>query len=429
MLPTLCSHSPLIGEGYVVPRAESNNMTSIAHGDPCVNQCAESQPISTESADMNALLAAANARLMARRAQIAKQKPVEPQPTPPPELPAHLGWGRAGLLPPAKAEPTRCRDPHGNPIADALRPLMERGQQDSGCHEPNPDDDGQNNTIIVQPSLLAGMLKGEVVSIGRVYLLCRHIDQDGRGWLAIDELREKLTGKESPLRVCGWRRLRQILQAGKGQFWERDDQGRLWLYGLTRVAALLDVQRFDGDAVELPIDALLASIGTVRATFYATFHSGRDSMPIARATLRGITGVAERTQRNYDAAQSIEIKSNYTLLQGGDKHEIYFEKGRAAFEFTDVLGKQGAAGQQYTAVRLPNSYQNSRFTRLSGKKKRLNKRLRKDLEKYGTQGNSGSFKERLYCSDYKKVHKHYNSPVYLFDKSQKQTNFWIFLDF
>ena len=66
--------------------------------------------------------------------------------------------------------------------------------------------------VIVQPSLLVGMLKQEVAAIGRIYLLCRHLDADGRGWLSIAALREQLTAKESPLRVCGWRRLRQIHQ-------------------------------------------------------------------------------------------------------------------------------------------------------------------------------------------------------------------------
>jgi hypothetical protein len=48
-----------------------------------------------------------------------------------------------------------------------------------------------------------------------------------------------LTKKKSPHRVCGWRRLRQILAEGEDVFWARDRVGRLWIKGPARVAQAL----------------------------------------------------------------------------------------------------------------------------------------------------------------------------------------------
>lgn len=90
------------------------------------------------------------------------------------------------------------------------------------------------------------MLKQHQEAPGRVWLLLRAIDHDGRGWLTVDEARKQLTGKDSPLRCCGWRRLRQLLREGTGIFWHRDEQDRLWLGGAHRIAYTLDCGRLQG---------------------------------------------------------------------------------------------------------------------------------------------------------------------------------------
>ena len=105
-----------------------------------------------------------------------------------------------------------------------------------------------------------------------MYLLLRHLDKSGRGWLQIEDIRERLTRKDSPLKVMGWRRLRMLLHQGFGVFWERDRQGRLWLRSALRIALELGCHRLKGKRVELPVEALLGGIGTVRAHFYASFH-------------------------------------------------------------------------------------------------------------------------------------------------------------
>ena len=59
----------------------------------------------------------------------------------------------------------------------------------------------------------------------------------------------------------GRRRLRQILQQGRG-FLERDAQDRLWLYGAARVATHLGVAQLRSKPVLLPLNALTATLAT-----------------------------------------------------------------------------------------------------------------------------------------------------------------------
>jgi hypothetical protein len=88
--------------------------------------------------------------------------------------------------------------------------------------------------------------------------------------LPVSDVSQQFTGKESKLRLFGWRRLRQVLGQGHGLFWEWDKtSGRLWLYGTATVAANLDVPRLAGRVVALPLSAMTAGIGDFKAHLYA----------------------------------------------------------------------------------------------------------------------------------------------------------------
>jgi hypothetical protein len=331
----------------------------------------------------------------------------------PATLPPHLGWGSDRLLAQPKPQPS--------PREIAIIPDAADSVENSQPAAPT-----KPQTVIVHPSLLVALLKHEVVAIGRIWLLARSLDKQGRGWLTVDELRLQLTAQSSPLRICGWRRLRQILQQGKGTFWERDQLGRLFLHSTIRVAKTLNVTHFSGDAIALPVSDLLGTIGNVQAAFYTSFHCGRAANPIARATLNKVTGVPERTQRHYDNAQNTERIANFSLVIDADDQEAAWQHGRATFTFTDNLGKRGAAGKSYTAIRLPNSYQTTRYARLSGKRKRLNHQLSQDLVNHGTQGNSKEQVQRLFFSDGQRAARAFNqnNNVYLHDTRSRHAVFW-----
>ena len=190
--------------------------------------------------------------------------------------------------------------------------------------------------------------------------------------------------------MLGWRRLRQILHEGEGIFWHRDDQKRLWLSGLHRIAHTLDLTRLQGFPIELPVEALLGGIQATRAAFYAAFHSGRESKPISRETLESVSGIAQRTQRTYDHIAGVGRQRNVAI---GERYtpenaqERAWQHGRAVFHFVDAHGRQGRRNGTYVAWHLPNSYEATYHRRSRGSRKRLNRRL-KDLLKKGITGNS-----------------------------------------
>ncbi len=309
----------------------------------------------------------------------------------------------------------------GQPVTSNLRPRQPIALE---IIPDTPSVVAERTTIRVQPTLLVAMLREELAAIGRIWLLCRHLDSQGRGWIAVEKLRATLTAKFSALRVCGWRRLRQLLQDGAGILWERDDHGRLWLYGTTRVARHLDLDYLQGNCVELPITALLQTIGGVRASFYACFHAGRAALPISRDRLETITGVAARTQRNYDHACDVGRVSNFAILATQDKEGALWQHGRAAFAFTDPRGDR----RVQWACRLPNSYLAPYKNSTTNGTKPLNRQLRRDLAKHGTQGNTSQAKrkERLYFTDgqHAAKHAHKQDRLYLRERQTKQTVIW-----
>ena len=253
--------------------------------------------------------------------------------------------------------------------------------------------------VPVYPSILTAMLKKRLEPAGRIYLLLYHLDPQGRGWLSAAHARNKLTDKSSPLRVCGWRRLRQLLHQGEGIFWQRDDQNRIWLRGPHRIAQKLGCDRLEGSRINLPVKTLLGGIQAVRAHFYAAFHSGRRKRtPLSRERLKGIAGLPERTQRAYDHIAQVNREHNMAI--GPRYNKISAEnqgwiRGRGMFRFVDSQGQQGAPKREYVAWHLPNSYTGPHSIRCKGRQKRINRRLT-DLVHKGMRGNRPEQVEKLF---------------------------------
>lgn len=277
-------------------------------------------------------------------------------------------------------------------------------------------------TVVVHPTLLLSILKEKLEAPGRIWLLLRAIDSQGRGWLRIEDVRHQLTHKDSPWRICGWRRLRQLLHQGQDIFWQRDNQDRIWLKGAHRIAYKLNSGRLQGFPTELPIGELLGGIQATRAAFYASFHAGRDQKPISRQALEQVTSIAERTQRTYDQVARVRRRQNIAV---GERYtqdkaqERAWTQGRAVFRFVDTRGLQGKENQEYIAWHLPNSYEAQYPHRSRGSRKRLNRKLA-DLLKKGITGNSedsvkriffptGALAARAYNRDpYSDAYWHYN---------------------
>jgi hypothetical protein len=242
------------------------------------------------------------------------------------------------------------------------------------------------------------MLKENLEAPGRVWLLLRALDGQGRGWLALEDVRQLLTESDSRWRICGWRRLRQLLHQGEDIFWQQDRKGRLWLRGAHRIAYKLNSDRLKGFPVELPIKELLGGIQATRAAFYASFHGGRDQKPISRRALEEVSGVAERTQRTYDRVARVKRQQNIAIGEHYSQEKVQeraWDKGRGVFKFVDARGLQGKANGEYIAWHLPSSYQVSYPRRSRGSRKRLNRKLAVLLMK-GITGNSEATVKRVF---------------------------------
>jgi len=323
-------------------------------------------------------------------------------------LPPHLGWGSETLT--KHLRKLRV-------TSDELRVQdSSLDTRHSSLDDPDSSLDTRHSTLVTRhsslvahPSILLAALRAGKEAPARVYLLLRAIDRDGRGWLTVDEARARLTGQDSPLRVAGWRRLRQLLREGEGLFWKRDRE-RLWLIGTHKIACKLGLARLQGYSVELPVQALLGGIQAVRATFYAAFHAGRESKPISRATLADLSGVPGRTQLEYDRVARV-IRTRHFAV--GDRYtaaafqERAWGHGRAVFRFEDARGRQGGPGGKYVAWTLPNSYRADYPRRSGGNRKRLNRKLA-DLLPKGTAGNDGPAMEKRFFPNAALAARRYN---------------------
>lgn len=378
-----------------------------------------------QSPSPSATLQAANARLLALRAErVSQHQPAtdlfaQPETSPTvhangtcaertspslPELlrhlPPHLGWQSA----PATSHLRRQRQaahpdkPTVLPPAGRLAPNRLVNWQDTPAAA----------VIPLQPSLALAMLRTGQTAAGRLWLLLRYLDEDGRGWLELSEVRDRLTKKDSPTRLYGQRQLRALLQQGNDFFWQRD-KTRVWLSSTVKVAAGLGVGRLQGNPIALPLAVLLEPIGLVRAHFYASFHSSRTShpgqaAPISRVSLTAVSGVCCRSQHAYERRAGVRVRPNIAMgtpLNQNTAQAAAWHHGRAAFVFTDKQGKQGKPGQQYLAWRLPNSYTGP-HTRLGrGRQRQLNRQL-VDLRNYGDAGNgrlAQGWRGRRYTAD------------------------------
>lgn len=334
-------------------------------------------------------------------------------------LPDHLGWGSEALtavLRRRQQESERVDDDQGLSQAeprDWLARLSDTAvsnststnntQTTSSNNQQSPIGSSQTNSWVkLYPDIGLGMLRQELTAPGRLWLMLRYLDREGSGVLRIDILTQRLTKKSSPMRLCGKRQLRNLLQDGEGVYWTRDKE-HIWLRSAAKVAYTLGVERLTGRPVALPVAALLDGIGTFRAHLYTAFHSGRtkdtpygeQAMPIARETMAELSGVGRSSQRAYEERVGIEVQANFAvgdLSTKENQENRAWVQGQALFELKDYRGQQGKKGKTYLAWQLPNTYLGQHRHRPRGRQKRINREL-KDLVMKGMPGNIGETSE------------------------------------
>ena len=230
------------------------------------------------------------------------------------------------------------------------------------------------------PSLLAAARRGGHVPQMRLYLLCKALDPAGRGIVGLDQVRRYFVGQDAPYRAFNARRLRQVIAAGAGVFWERHTDDRLWLKSPGRVAAALGVDRLEGLPVAVPVWAIWGSHHEAAAAFYAAWHAGRgdDPNPIGRAALVKLTGAAASTQRTYDHTAEVQRQKNIVILGDATKEgmqEAAWHFGNV-FRFRDHVGRLGRRGWVYVAASIPSTYHTGLNTLARGRQRKANKLIR-----------------------------------------------------
>jgi hypothetical protein len=324
------------------------------------------------------------------------------------QLPRHLGWESSAVTAVLRQPEEEKRD-----ACDVGRNVHQRDMCQTNVPHPASritPAKARTSFIKVYPSVAQGILREGHAAAGRVWLLLRYLDENGRGWFTESEAQTHFTSKhtlrfthhasqsnlQSPLinphYLFGKRQWRNIIKKGTGIFWRREN-GRLWLNSVAKTAAALGVWQLNGRPVKLPVSVLTGKISMVRAHLYATFHSSRTDeakpKPIARDSLTAQFNISPRTQRSYERKARVKSRQNFAIGKkesSENTENTAWQHGNAAFSFTDYLGKNGRSGTTYLAWQLPNHYFGPHQQACRGQQKRINRELA-DLFMKGMTGN------------------------------------------
>lgn len=228
-------------------------------------------------------------------------------------------------------------------------------------------------TLKNHPLLGLATLKAKLTAVYRVWLICRHLDRAGRGWLDVSDVKQATTTKESDLYLFNYRRFRQIITQGIGTFWQ-ETNGRLWLTAVHNVAIALGCANV-GKPVQMGLKIVTGCLKSFNAAIFAAWDTRRKAKPISRAKRETVTGVPERTQRHYCRVAGIKRIANYALSTPQDGQDYAYQHGTAAFPFVDFKGKNGRQRREYTARQLPTTQQASQERAMMGRTQKVNRRI------------------------------------------------------
>ncbi len=174
----------------------------------------------------------------------------------------------------------------------------------------------------------------------RLWLLCRYLDADGRGWVTLDALR-RLT---APMvtRQTLWRTLSQ----GEGAFWHKDCD-RVYLRGLQAIADHFETYP-STNPVLVPL-ADFAKIAAFRAALVATLFAKKERT-ISHATLARLTGRTRRTIISYMKRARVRVTENRMLSKRPVTPYVDAELAEQGYYRTRING------HWHMVRRIPNSY-------------------------------------------------------------------------
>ncbi len=175
----------------------------------------------------------------------------------------------------------------------------------------------------------------------RVWLLCRYLDQVGRGAVRIQHLLQFLTRK----RLFSLRALGRAL--AEPSVFYHESQGYLELHAMQKVAYALDVEVRDRPTL-LPLDAFTSMLKLRQALVASRFaHKPRT---IAIDTLVMLTGRSRRTVSRYLSSDLIVKTPNVVNSQRDPTLDLTPEMAQEGYFHGRVAGKT------VLLKRMPNTY-------------------------------------------------------------------------
>jgi len=192
------------------------------------------------------------------------------------------------------------------------------------------------------PEISLAVMRRRLEPLYRVWLLARHLDRPGRGWVSIKYLRHFVSSQ----RLFGLRALERAI--AKRCIFYHQFRGYLELHGVHKVAAALDVELRDRPTL-LPLGAFTSML-QLRQAFVASRFAHKPRT-IAIATLVMLTGRSRRTVSRYLQSEHIVKTPNAMICRRDPSLDLTPEMAQEGYFHGRVAGK--------TALlkRMPNTYE------------------------------------------------------------------------
>lgn len=166
----------------------------------------------------------------------------------------------------------------------------------------------------------------------RLYSALRGLDQAGRGWLDYHAVKAQLTRKNEVCYLYGPRRFKEVLRQGEGLFWHRvkaNGAVRIRLVARYKIAQHT-CGRLQGREVVVTLRDLVGTGAgqetSVKAALYAAIQTGLRAEPwqICRDKKAMVTGCSHYRQRAYEQRAGIGVQRNIQVI-GLYSHERLIE--------------------------------------------------------------------------------------------------------
>lgn len=176
----------------------------------------------------------------------------------------------------------------------------------------------------------------------RLWLLLRHLDTDGRGWVTTTDLAAFVAEHDLWHPQSTWRHLK----AGQGRWWWQW-RDMVFYAGLQRTCDRLDAYEYS-NPVLIPVEAF-RSIGKFRAALLASMFA-KKARTISLATLSRLTGRSRRTVASWAKRAKLDITENVMLSDRPAEGPVDPDLARQGYR------RAWIDGEWRLVRRLPNTY-------------------------------------------------------------------------